>query len=215
MKLRLGSLAIAFGVLGASSLYGDAIFTLIPSDGSVVGAPGSTVGWGYSLINTSLTDWFVTTNLSADSFANGTPSLIFDFPVIAPGATVAVPFNVLTGAGLYQLTWDVGAPNAFVNGGNFVLSAQWWSGDPFNGGSLLFDATDTSVPYSATVSGASGVPEPATLPLVLVVLVAILVKKASGRRAAAGMSWRFREGSRPSNSDSLDDLRFTLRRMKW
>lgn len=176
MTQKLSSLAVIFAcaLLGTPSpLYGDAIFALTPSDGSVTGAPGSTVGWGYSLLNNSLTDWFLATNLSADPFANGTPSLLFDFPVVAPGATITVPFDFLTGTGLYQLTWDVGVPNGFVNSGNFVLSAQWWDGDPFNGGNFLFDATDQGSPYSATAAGISGVPEPSTWWLCLAALAVL------------------------------------------
>src|ERR1035437_6525673 len=96
----------------------DVLFTLLPADGNVFGSPGSTVGWGYSLANNDPTNWFLTILLNSDSFANGTPSLLFDFPIVAPGATVSVPYDPGT-AGLYELTWDIGAPVGFVNSGNF------------------------------------------------------------------------------------------------
>jgi len=178
MKLKL-SLLMGIALLGTPS-YGAILFGLVPSDGVVAGPPGSLVGWGYSLTNDSLTDWFLTVNLNADSFANGTPAVLFDFPVVGPGATIAVPFDPLAATGLYQLTWDAGAPDGFVNSGNFVLSGQWWDGDPFNGGSFLFDEPDINLPYSATVTGSSDIPEPSASLLVVVALAVLaLFKKCS------------------------------------
>ena len=139
-------------------------FDLIPSSGDVAGLPGSTVGWGYSITNESTTDWLLTTNLVSDSFLYGAATSLFDFPEVAPGATVTESFDPINGIGLYELTWDPGAPAGFVNSGNFVLSAQWYDGDPFNGGTYIADALDTNAAYSATVSasGPSGTPEPAS-----------------------------------------------------
>src|ERR1035438_405625 len=122
-------------------------FILLPSDGAVSGPPGSIVGWGYSITNNTLTDWFRTTALNSDSFSNGTPILLFDFPSVAPGVAIPVPFDSGTGAGLYELIWDVGAPAGFVNSGNFVLSGEWWDGDPLNGGNFLFSEPDINLPY--------------------------------------------------------------------
>jgi hypothetical protein len=123
----------------------------------------------------------VTTALSADSFLNGTPTLLFDFPIIAPGATVTEAFNAGTGTGLYQLTWNAGAPNGFVNSGLFILSAEWWDGDPLSGGSFIAGATDSSAPYAASV-GASAVPEPRIL-LLLGFGAALVVWSAMRARA--------------------------------
>ena len=62
----------------------------------------------------------------------------------------------------------------FVNSGNFTLSGQWYDGDPFNGGNLIADATDTLLPYSATVTGTSSVPEPSSFLLLVSGIVAII-----------------------------------------
>lgn len=149
-------------LLTAPGMFADTLqFALIPSSGNVSGMAGSTVGWGYSITNQSSADWLVTTNLTADSFLDGTPSLVFDFPIVGPGQTATETFNASTGVGLYQLTWDANAPMGFVNSGDFVLSAQWWNGNPANGGTLIADAPDTSAAYAATVStGTSMIPEP-------------------------------------------------------
>ncbi len=169
-----------------SPLWADTIVaTLLPSDGNVSGPAGSLVGWGYSITNESVTDWFLATNLNSDSFSNGTPNLLFDFPEVAPGATVTEAFDSVNGIGTFELLWDPSAPVGFVNTGDFTLSGQWYDGVPFNGGNFIADATDTLLPYSATVAGSSSVPEPSSFLLL-----------ASGIVAIAIIGWR-RGGNRP------------------
>src|SRR6516164_6075353 len=85
-------------------------FDLLPADGNIAGSPGSTIGWGYALQNQSSSLWLVTTGLASGTFMNGTPNLLFDFPDLAPGASVTVPFNASTSAGLLELTWDASSP---------------------------------------------------------------------------------------------------------
>src|ERR1700733_5376496 len=113
--------------------------TLLPSTGDVSGPAGSLVGWGYSITNQSTTDWFLATNLNSDSFSNGTPNLLFDFPEVAPGATVTEAFDSVNGNGMFELLWDPSPPVGFVNSGDFTLSGQWYDGDPFNGGNFIAD----------------------------------------------------------------------------
>jgi hypothetical protein len=167
-----GLLTIALGLaclLAAPQLWADSFsFTLVPGSGNVSGAPGSTVGWGYSITNDSSTYWLVTTDLNADPFLNGTPNLIFDFPDLAPGATATEPFDPIAPAGLYELTWDNSAPPGFANSGTFDVSAEWWNGDPLNGGSYVTDAPNEGQAYSATVTAT---PEPAIIALLLTGLV--------------------------------------------
>lgn len=133
---------------------------LMPAGGNVSGPPGSLVGWGYSITNQSASDWFLATNLDSDSFSNGTPNLLFDFPEVAPEATVSEPFDPVNGIGLYDLLWGPAAPAGFINSGDFTLSGQWYDGDPFNGGNFIVDAPDTLLPYTATVLGSASTPEP-------------------------------------------------------
>ena len=73
----------------ALPVWADTItFTLLPSNGNVSGPPGSLVGWGYSLTNTDLFNWFVSGNLNSDWLLNGTPAVLFEFPILAPGEAI-------------------------------------------------------------------------------------------------------------------------------
>jgi hypothetical protein len=156
--------------LPTGSAFADSFtFKTIPAAGDVSGPAGSTVGWGYSIINNSLTNWLVTTGLNAPTFPNGTPLSLFDFPILAPGAEVDVPFDAVNGLGLYQLIWDAAAPAGFTNTGSFDVTADWYSDDPFAGGSLLFSAGDQTAAFSAAVTpnNPAPVPEPSTIVLLV------------------------------------------------
>ena len=160
--------------LSAAEIY---TFDLIPVDGIVAGPAGTTVGWGYSITNQSATNWLVTSVLNSDFFVNGTPALLFDFPEVAPGATVTQPFNLAGLAGLYALTWNLTAPDDFANFGVFTLSGQWWAGSPLAGGVFLQDAPDSRVSYFALVAAADGqaVPEPASWAPILALAILFLL----------------------------------------
>ncbi len=158
--------------------HADAIlsFSVIPLSGNVSGVAGSTVGWGYTITNSSLTDWLVIDGVNAGVFQHGKPDAsIFDLPILGPGQTRMVSYDPVNFLGLYQLTWDVTAPEGFVNSGTFTVAAEWWNGDPsVLGSSFLALAVDQSARYSATVSpAASPVPEPSTLVLLLGGLAAV------------------------------------------
>jgi hypothetical protein len=138
-------------------------FSLVPA-AEISGAPGSTIGWGFSVTNNSTLDFYEPTNLNAGAFSNGTAALLFDILGLdlAPGANAIEQFDSNLGTGLYQLTWDPTAPLGFVNTGAFTLSGSFFEGDPNNGGTFDTFAPDATASYSATVSGASAVPEPSS-----------------------------------------------------
>jgi len=142
-------------------------FETLPVGGSIDGTAGSTIGWGYTLSNPSATDWLITLDLQADSFFDGTAqSLFFDPPILAPGASVTVAYDALSLSGLYELTWDLTAPVGAVNTGTFVVTAEWWDGDPFDGGTFIDFAPDATAAYSASVTAPPAtdpVPEPSAL----------------------------------------------------
>lgn len=97
---------------------------------------------------------------------------------------MTLPFDAATPAGLYELTWNSSAPLGFTNAGNFVLNAEWWNGDPSAGGSFSSAAPNSIQPYSATVTTAT--PEPATVGLVGLVLLAIPLRLRTARRRRSG-----------------------------
>jgi hypothetical protein len=173
-------LIFCLSALAASSaeLYD---FSLLPPDGAVQGASGSTVGWGYTLHNESSSLWLITTDLNAGTFLEATPTLLFDFPILAPGASVTEKFDPASSTGLYQMTWDAAVRPGFVNTGNFTLDAQWWTGDPLAGGHFASDAPTASAGYTATVPGAA--PEPGTIGLMALGLSGLL---AVARRRFGG-----------------------------
>jgi len=151
-------------------------FATLPATGALLGGPGETVGFGYFLENPSATDWLVLTSLDAGTFVDGTPDAsLFDFPVLAPGASATVAF-VAGARGLFAFTWDPAAPIGSSNAGLFVLGAEWWSGDPGAGGSFLSLATPASAPYVLTV-----VPEPRAA---LLLAAALALARSQRRRRA-------------------------------
>ena len=170
------------GLLGSPAAFAlpDWGFSLLPTTGEIAGAPGSTIGWGYSITNLDTTAWLSLSGLSTDPFANGTALSLFDFPTLGPGASVTVPFLADT-QGLLQLTWDLTAPIGAVNTGTFLLSGEWYGSDPFAGGEFLDFAPDRTALYVATVAAPpdAPVPEPSTLLLA-----------ASGFATWGVMAWR-------------------------
>jgi hypothetical protein len=150
---------------------------------TIVGSGGEPLetGWGYSIQNQSSSDWLVTTGLEAGVFSHGTPELLFDFPDIAPGATVTVLYTPGSPAtGLYQLVWDSNAPVDFVNSGSFTVDAQWWTGDPLGTGERLATAMSISTPYS----NLAATPEPATMRILALSLLLLSGAKYLHRRKA-------------------------------
>jgi hypothetical protein len=85
--------------ISSTELYN---FSLFPLTGAVQGGPGSAVGWGYALQNQGNSFWLVTTDLNSDTILNATPTLLFDFPVLAPGASKPEGFDPASSTGLYQ-----------------------------------------------------------------------------------------------------------------
>lgn len=167
----------------AADIY---IFT-VPAADNVSGPGGvSLTGWGYSITNESNSLWLVTNGLVGGPFQDATPELLFDFPDIAPGATITVPYDPSTPAGLFEITWDANTPQGFVNSGMFNVTAQWWTGDPLNGGIFFSTAPSANQPYTAVFASA---PEPSTLYFGLLLLPLALAHFIR-RRTGFYNSWR-------------------------
>ncbi len=175
MKQRCALVMLA-AVLLLSSPPAQAIsiwsFDLFPSGGAVSGPAGSTVGWGYSITNPDPADWLVLSTIDADPFLNASPSVLFDFPIVAPLTAISVAYDPGV-AGLYELTWDAGAPGGFTNFGSFLVTADWYDTDPFLGGTVI-GTSERIAAYSATVASTS-VPEPSTLALMSVGMALLML----------------------------------------
>jgi len=145
---------------------------LDPVGGSIFGPAGSTLGWGYTITNDT-SNFLQPLSLNAGIFAKSTPSDIFDFPTVAPNASVTLAFSpVATGScgtppcGLYDLTWDPAAVPGFSVNGVFTISSEFFDAPPDSGGNDLGPAPDLSAPYKATVSSVAA-PEPSSESLLL------------------------------------------------
>jgi hypothetical protein len=139
-------------------------FDTIPSGGAITGAPGATVGWGYTIINPDSSNWLVVNNLVASAFISADPNPlgIFDFPIVPPHTTLTTPY-VPGIAGLYEVTVKSFPPVSFETG-LFSVTADWFDGDPSDELSQIVLSNQTQdAPYSLTIRAPSAsVPEPST-----------------------------------------------------
>jgi hypothetical protein len=159
---------------------GDSLtFTVMPAD--VSGPAGTTVGWGFTITNTSTTsDYLDISGIDSDLFlsSNGLPDAsIFPFPNLAPGQSATQLYDPVDGLGLFQFTWNPGLAVGTMETGEFRLLGafcdptidQFCAEDDSVVSSVLATAN-----YSATVSSPAGspIPEP---PSSLLLLSALLL----------------------------------------
>jgi hypothetical protein len=161
---------ITLGLFSCPAARADSWTISLLTGGDISGAPGSTIGWGFTITNQSDSTLFLD-SLSADVFQFATPNAaIFGLPMVDPNSTLTIDYVPGTD-GLYELTWDAAAPIGFVNSGTFLLTAEWCDATGCAG------APDQSVAYSATVTAPVGVPEPASLLLLAAGLTASVWKR--------------------------------------
>jgi hypothetical protein len=170
MRLHFGMITLLTVFLIAAPMRADSLmFTLLPPD--VSGPADTTVGWGFTITNTSTFDYLDISGIDSDLFSatDGTPDAsIFLFPNLAPGQSVTQMYDPTDELGLFQFTWNVDVPVGTTETGDFRLLGAFC--DPT---ADQFCAEDDSVPstvlataaYTATVSSPTGpaVPEPSSL----------------------------------------------------
>jgi hypothetical protein len=182
MRTILHWIALALGMLlTADTGWADSLtFTVTPTD--VSGPAGTTVGWGFTIANTSATgDYLDISGIDSDLFAatDGTPDAsIFLFPNLAPGQSVTQFYDSVAGLGLFQFTWNLGLAAGTTEAGQFRLFGAFCDATVDQ-----FCAEDDSVTssllatgdYTATVIPASGTPisEPSSILLLVSGLCAI------------------------------------------
>lgn len=180
-RLFLSVLSVGGLLLCASTARADLLdytFELIPSNGIAPSVPtgtGGTTGWGYKITNLNSTNYLELTTATAtgvtNTFGTFNPLLdpLFDAPILAPGATVTVPW-VENQWGLFEWQWALNAPAGSSIAGYFNVYGQFWSGDPFSGGTPFGDAV---VSADREFSALSAIPEPASVFLLGSALVAV------------------------------------------
>jgi hypothetical protein len=190
------------GILAAFCLAAaDASPLLIPLSGGPVvsGAPGSTVGWGYQIVND--TNFFLLVDNSAFCGPGGDPQLnscnsaydgvtnfgpalgtYTDFiannlTIISPNSTATQDFNLTSqlGIGSYKIdpTAMPGATdpaNPATQTSNLFVTFQEFDGDPFAGGTQVSGDIEVSSPAEVEVSIT---PEPGAWLLMLCALLTL------------------------------------------
>ncbi len=183
MHKLLISIFLTTAALGAAPITLD----LDPLGGSIAGAPGSTVGWGFTLTNAS-TSWISVTSSALTFETNPSLGVYVDFIglqsgpppsfAVAPSGFWAETFDsVSQGIGSYPISNS--AALFAEDSGSILVSFDIFDGDPSNGG-IQTGSSSVSAPFSVDVAPSSQVPEPSTLALTAVML-GLLLAAAVGR----------------------------------
>ena len=163
--LKSTTLLAALLVLLAA-VPGRALTINLTPGGSISAAPGATIGWGYSLLNESLTDWVVLNASSlngAESFGTYTDFIQYNYVTLAPGGNFSQVFNNTAQTGVGSFAIDTMALSGWTDSGSLELFYFRYANDPSGGGSFLGSAM-ASAAMDVTVTDAP-VPEPATMML--------------------------------------------------
>ncbi len=155
-----------------------ATLTLTPD--TISGAPGTTVGWGFSLDNTTA-DWIVINSVTATgfnpAFGTFTEFAATNFIVVAPNSLFSEAFNLPLLQGFGQFDIAPGVTPGDSTTGSFLVGFDRYSSDPLlDGGIGFIDGLGTfEVPFArVNAAAADPIPEPATVALTGATLVALL-----------------------------------------
>ena len=170
-------LTLLVASLIAASAYGDSLtLDLFPS-GTVSGAAGTVVGWGYNIANNDPSNWavlndsFVTGALSTGTFGTYQDYIGSNFIVIGPSSNTGnVAFSQgSTGTGEFDI--DMFVPPMTITGDiniDYTLFAQDPNDPNFDPASFIVSGT---ISADAQVDVPSSVPEPASVGLTLAALL--------------------------------------------
>jgi hypothetical protein len=172
-----GAVFIAVAVFMCASAQAVPLLTLMPITGAISGAPGDTIGWGFTISND--TDYLTVTSaqfcLDPVVTPACTPPTIgtftdfisqFNFVVVGPApesTMVSQSFDATAHTGIGSFTIDTGASAGSTNIGEIVLTYDLFSRSPndpdFNPDT---DTIETNQFLTANASVTVLAPEPAT-----------------------------------------------------
>jgi len=170
MLKKIPLLAATLTLIFSLNAYAAESISLLPVNATVLGAPGSAVGWGFTIA--SDINYLMVFDVTGDFLAGwgdftGFSSDMGSF-VVAPGTPVTHPFDATfqTGAGSFNihpgaLPGSVASGTIDVTYGLFIVSPD----DPnFNPDTDIVSLDNiASNPASITVTGGAAVPEPSTV----------------------------------------------------
>jgi len=162
--------------------WANVMFTLQPS-GSVSGAPGSTVGWGYTLTNSDASDWLVLTSsnfMPSTSLGTYMDFTQFNFIVLGPSpesSSLTQSFNPMSQTGIGSFTISGSATPGDSAMGNIVITYDLFNQDPNDPNfdpdrSLITPDNRLSAAATVNAAGTATVPEPTSLVLLGTCLLA-------------------------------------------
>lgn len=185
-------LAAALLTASAGRLSADPLLTLTPSP-DLSGAPGSTVGWGFTIVNDTpyylefSSSEFCVAPVILTPAVSCTPPVTGVFndiivgndPIIAPNSSLSEDFDPVgftSGLGYFDIDPDAAYPSSDV--GQIVLLYDGYDVDPRGGNYTQFLY---SVPLAADAS-VTVTPEPATVALMAAALSILALMGLRARR---------------------------------
>ena len=181
IKRLIVTMAVFTAAAAAEPLLPTVTFTLSPSDGFLAGAPGSSVGWGYTISSES-NGFTALVFIASISFGNETPVGDFPDPVVPfAAATDGSPIAVAWLRDVSGLQYDID-PGALIGAstqGFMTLTYDVYSDtDPDN-------AVESGLTVNAQMDGrdvkaevdVSGTPEPGGMTLFVLGAAGLLVRR--------------------------------------
>jgi len=200
---------VVLGMLWTRGAYADPLplsLVLNPANGAISGAPGDTIGWGFTLTNPDNTFAVITsasfcgsilTSPCSTPLGNFTDFIAqFNFTVIGPNGTESAVYDPLSFTGIGSYTINSGAAGGDSFFGQLVLTYDLYTdiNDPL---SLIGSDNRLSAAASVSVTGASptSVPAPGTLSLMSSALAGLymMLRRRQSQivsKATRPTSWR-------------------------
>ena len=183
-------LAAAFAVCSQAA----PVLTLLPASGSVSGSPGAAVGWGFTLTDSTPSEWVLLTGSQFTgspifgTYVDYLSSNNAPLYVVGPSpenSTLQVAWNRSTMAGLGEFEINSTASAAVIVPGDLLVHYSLFSQDPLGPN---FDPGTATVVADATVSVPAQVnitPEPGSAWIIsaLLPLAWLLRRRAIARRS--------------------------------